>query len=298
MTPADYARSYAQMMTWFWDGSSWLVKNAPIINYLQHNQSEQDKRAAAAQQALRRLLPGATGQANVNQVKTFNFHDYDYINNSISRCFIGKACPWEIQETLQLASEVGAIAEANLYEYCKTSLGVDCGGFVANYWGEACPHMNQVAPVGWNGILPRTFWSSTQLWPDIMSRRRQSASQITAGDAAIFFKDVKDNNPDIAKQRDGSGKLIAGTGSEAFHIGLVSQVGYGGENITTLEIAESSGAKSIYGGSGVNVRAANVVGSGKSGKWVYAQVGEAERIYFVAPPWGWGPETGYNLGET
>ena len=105
----------------------------------------------------RALLPGATGMPHINQVKTFNFNDYDYINNSIDRCFIGKACPWEIQETLQLASEVGAVTETNLLEFCRSSLGVDCGGFVANYWGEACPHMVKVNPLGWNGILPRGF---------------------------------------------------------------------------------------------------------------------------------------------
>jgi hypothetical protein len=285
------------MFTWFWNGADWVARQAPIVNYLQHNQSEQDKRAAIAERALRNLLPAATGIPHVNHLKTFNFNEYDYINNSITRSYIGKACPWEIQETLQLASEVGAVAEANLTDYCRTALGVDCGGFVANYWGESCPHMTQVAPAGWNGILPRSFWSNTQLWPDVMSRRRQMAGHVKPGDAAIFFKDVKNNNPDIAKQRDSNGKLIAGTGSEAFHIGLVSQVGSDGGGFTSLEIAESSGAKSIYGGSGVNVRSAHIAGSGMSGKWVYCEVGNDERIYFVAPPWGWGPEAAYNIVE-
>jgi hypothetical protein len=297
-TPADFARVYAQMFTWFWDGSDWVPRRAPIVNYLQHNDSTQDRRAAASQRALRALLPTATGIPHVNQVKTFKFNDYDYINNSIDRCFIGKACPWEIQETLQLASEIGAVTATNLLEYCRTSLGVDCGGFVANYWGEACPHMVDVAPPGWNGILPRSFWADNKLWPDVMARRRQKASHVKSGDAAIFFKDVKDNNPDIAKHRDSNGKLIEGTGSEAFHIGVVNSAGYAGDNFTSLEIAESSGSPSIYGGSGVNVRAATVVSSGMSGKWVYCQAGKNERIYFVEPPAGWGPETAYNIGET
>jgi hypothetical protein len=48
-----------------------------------------------------------------------------------------------------------------------------------------------------------------------------------------------------------------------------------------------------------DVRAANVLStgkSGKSGKWVYCQSGTNERIYFVEPPRGWGPETAYNIG--
>jgi hypothetical protein len=288
-TPAEYARSYAQMFSWFWNGDDWVPRRTPIVNYLQHNGSRQDRRAADAQRALRALLPGATGIAHVNQLGTFNFNDYDYINHSIDRCFIGKACPWEIQETLQLASEIGAVSEANLLEYCNSSLGVDCGGFVANYWGEGCPHMTDVSPAGWSGILPRSFWSAT-------GRRRRNASEVQPGDAAIFFKDVKDNNPDIAKQRDSGGNLIAGTGSEAFHIGVVNTVGFGGDNFTSLQFAESSGAPSSFGGSGVGVRTANIVSSGKSGNWVYCKTGGNEWTYFVEPPRGWGPEAAYNIG--
>jgi len=293
--PADFARTYAQMFTWFWDGGDWVPRRAPIVNYLQHNDSQQDRNAAAAERALRALLPAATKIPHVNQLKTFNYN-YDYINNSITRCFIGKASPWEIQETLQLASEVGAVMESNLLQYCRSSLGVDCGGFVANYWGEACPHMVDVAPAGWNGILPRGFWSNTQLWPNVMSRRRQKVSDVKPGDAAVFFKDVKDNNPDIAKQRDSKNKLIEGTGSEAFHIGVVNMVGYGVDEFTALQVAESAGSPSIYGGTGVNVRSVNVLSTGKSGKWVYCQSGTNERIYFVEPPPGWGPETAYDIG--
>jgi hypothetical protein len=68
--------------------------------------------------------------------------------------------------------------------------------------------------------------------------------------------------PDIPKQKDSKGKFIEGTGSEAFHIGLVNSAGYGGDDFTSLEIAESAGSPSIYGGLGVNVRAGNIVSTG------------------------------------
>ncbi|HVN01909.1 MAG TPA: hypothetical protein VMT68_17045 [Caulobacteraceae bacterium] len=295
-TPAEYARSYAQLSSWFWNGDDWVARRTPIVNYLQHNGSRQDRRAASAQQALRALLPRATGISNVNHLPTFNFNDYDYINHSIDRCFIGKACPWEIQETLQLLSEIGGVAEGGLVDYCNSSLGVDCGGFVANYWGEGCPHMVNPSPAGWGGILPRYFWANSSQWSSAVARRRRSASAVSAGDAAIFFKDVKDNNPDIMKQRDSHGVFIQGTGSEAFHIGLVSNVGFSGDDFTSLEIADSSGASSIYGGSGVNVRSIQtIVESGKSGNWVYCKSGANEWIYFVEPPGGWGPESAYNI---
>jgi hypothetical protein len=294
MSPGEYGDSYAKMFTWFWTGSDWLPRRAPIINYLQSGMGTQSANAVAAEGTLRRALDRATGIKNVNYVKTFNYVEYDYINNSIHRCFIGKACPWEIQEMLQLASEVGALSEPKLLNYCLTSLGVDCGGFVANYWGEACPHMVNVAPPGWNGISPRSFWSNTQLFPDVMSRRRPSLESIRQGDAIIFFKDIVKGDPDIVK-KGSRGAFIEGSGSEAFHIGIVE-----GISASTVTIAESSGAKKSLGGNGVGVREAKIAKIGKSsnGKWVHAQMGEKEWLYFVAPPWGWGPETAYNIGES
>jgi hypothetical protein len=295
MTPEEFTRVYANMSTWLWNGSDRVARQAPIRNYLQHNDSKQAKNATGAERALRALLLDATGIPNVNHVSTFNYNDYDYINNSITRCFIGKASPWEIQETLQLASQVGAVTESDLMGYCRNKLGVDCGGFVANYWGEACPHMVRVAPPGWDGILPRGFWTNTH-WPDAISRRRQEVFEVQPGDAAIFFSGVKDNNPDIAAVSDGHGGYVAGSGSKAFHIGVVNSVSYVDDQFTSLEIAESSGSPSKYNGTGVNVRTSNIQSTGKSGRWVYCRSGDNEWIYFVGPPWGWGPETGYNIG--
>ena len=200
-------------------------------------------------------------------------------------------------ETLQLASELGLTNPDTVYKYCSDNLGVDCGGFVAAYWGEGVPHMADTQPVGSLGFLPRTFWSDSHLWPDVRARRRKSAGEISPGDAAIFFKDIKGDDPDIAKQRDGNGKLIEGTGSEAFHIGLVNGVSGGGDKITQLEIAESSGAASKFGSDGVNVRFATIQASGIARGLVYAQTGANERIYFLGPPAGWGPELPYTYGE-
>src|SRR3954467_1373219 len=107
MSPGEYAKSYANLYTWFWTGQDWVPRRAPILNYLQNNKNPQSARAKVAETALRGAIQRVIG--NVNNQKTFRYSEYDYINNSIKRCFIGKACPWEIQETLQLASEIGAI---------------------------------------------------------------------------------------------------------------------------------------------------------------------------------------------
>jgi hypothetical protein len=116
----------------------------------------------------------------------------------------------------------------------------------------------------------------------VIRRRRTDPAAIQPGDAAIFFEDVKDNNPDIVAQKASNGNWIKGSGSKAFHIGLVNDIS-AGTAITRLEIAESSGAPSIYGGNGVNIRTARVTSTGKSNSYVYAEVGQNERIYFIAP---------------
>lgn len=295
LTPETYVKAYADLWSWMVVDGDWVYGGTPVINYLQNGKDPQSSNAQLAYQALMSKL--RTKNPSFVTAKTFNFEDYDYINQSISRCFIGKACPWEVQETIQLAALLGLVDSTNAYKYSTSRLGVDCGGFVANYWGVGVPHMTQPVPFGATGFSPRSFWADSKTWPDVIKRRRTATTAIQPGDAAIFFKDLKDDNPDIMKQRDASNKLIDGTGSEAFHIGLVNRVGASASDITMLEIAESSGARSQYGGSGVNVRAANVTGTGKSGKYVYAKAGANEWIYFVAPPAGAGPEMPYTYGE-
>jgi len=295
LLPEQYAHAYAELWSWMLVGEDWSYTRTPIVSYLQAGSNAMATSAKATHQALLSRLQRKTGDPAIGTRKTFKFNGDDYINMSITRTFIGKACPWEIQETMQLASQLGLVVPEKSYFFCSGNVGVDCGGFVANYWGEGVPHMTDTNPFGAYGISPRSFWADNKTWPDVMQRRRSAASAVRAGDAAIFFKDMKGDNPDLAKQRDSKGNLIAGTGSEAFHIGLVNQAG---SNLMKLQVAESSGARSVFGGNGVNVRNVNVNGTGVScGKWVYAEVGTNERIYFVAPPPGWGPETPYTYGE-
>ena len=109
------------------------------------------------------------------------------------------------------------------------------------------------------------------------------------GDAAIFFEGNLTNpdKPDTLK--DGS---WTNTGSRAFHIGVVNDANASAGDFTMLELAESSGAVSIYGGDGVNVRKVAIKKTGAFGGWVRCEEG-GSHIYFVAPPPGWGPEEGY-----
>lgn len=298
LMPDKYADAYAGLWSWMLVDGEWSFTRTPILSYLQNGQGAVSKSAKASHQTLLSRLVAKSGDSAIAGRKTFKFNGDDYINLSITRTFIGKACPWEIQETMQLASQLGLVKPDKSYAFCVGNLGVDCGGFVANYWGIGVPHMVETNPFGAWGISPRSFWSDSKTWPDVMKRRRASAGSVQPGDAAIFFKDIKNDNPDLAKQRDSKGNLIAGTGSEAFHIGVVNQVGAGGGGFSKLEVADSSGMRTIYGGDGVNVRNVGLQGGGVScGKWVYAQVNENERVYFVAPPAGWGPEMPYTYGD-
>jgi hypothetical protein len=284
LIPKAYADAYANLQSRMIVDGNWLVVNTPIVKYLQNS----GKQAPNAQNELGKFRAKLKAKdASFVHAKTFNFQDYDYINQSITRTFIGKATPWEIQETIQLGSLTGVVNSKNVGVYCDKWIGVDCGGFVAAYWGIGVPHMVNPNPAGATGFSPRSFWNEDK------TRRRTSVTAIDAGDAAIFFKDVKDNNPDIQKQRDSNKNLISGTGSEAFHIGLVNSIDTSGGTITRLEIAESSGASSMYGGNGVNVHEVKVTAAGTSGAYVYAQLSNNDRIYFVAPPAGAGPEMPY-----
>ncbi|CDI04454.1 hypothetical protein BN873_980055 [Candidatus Competibacter denitrificans Run_A_D11] len=296
LRPAVYVKAYAKLSSWLWFNDDWNWTNTPIVMYLQNSGDRQTK-ANVVENAFWEKLTKANKGKSLRYLKTFNFDDYDYIPASIHRTFIGKACPWEIQETIQLGSSIGVINRDNVDKYCRDNIGVDCGGFVAAYWGEAVPHMAGPNPPMATGISPRSFWSDSKTWPDVIRRRRTDPTAIQPGDAAIFFEGVKGNNPDIMARKDSNGNWIKDSGSKAFHIGLVNDISASGTAITKLEIAESSGAPSIYGGNGVNVRTARVTSTGKSNSYVYAEVGQNERIYFLAPIPGAGPELPYGFSD-
>jgi hypothetical protein len=301
ITPKEYVEAYVNLKSPLYKNDNWNLMNTPIVKYLQNGKKPQSDNAQAAKQKLLTHLgkffkhgqPPQKFKLKGYQHPGLTDENYDYLLNSITRTFLGKACPWEIQETIQLASLFGLVDES----YCEKNLGVDCGGFVANYWGEACPHMTDPMPLGWDGISPRNFWEDGSIWSDAKKRRRKEAKDISIGDAAIFFTWIDDKNVDTRAKSDGQGGHIKGTGSKAFHIGLVNDIGVAGDNITKLEIAESSGESSRYGGNGVNVRFSKVLATGKSQSFVYLKAGEDERIYFVAPPRGAGSELPYDYSK-
>jgi hypothetical protein len=178
---------------------------------------------------------------------------------------MGKGAPDEIQTALWLASKYNLVSTSTSWTYCSKNLGVDCGGFVANYWGIGKPANDAKEPFGWSGVKPRTLWNLNR------ALRRQSADDIQVGDAVVFFRKVQGNNPDL-------------TGSEAFHIAVVSYMLAGdSSNQLQLWIAESSGAVRNDGANGVNERKVGAVTLEQAVQLVYFETAGKVRGYFLGP---------------
>jgi hypothetical protein len=264
---------------------------AQVRNYLQSGKGQQSTRAANAYTQLLSSLPRLAGLAAGKQLPDiFEVEGDKYVKTSLWRVYNGKGAPDEIQDALWLASLCGLVDESTLGTYTDNNLGIDCGGFVANYWGIGRPSLTSPNPAGATGFKPRAIWG---MFPAL---RRKTPGEIQPDDAAIFFQDVKSDDPNIAAQQKQDSSYDTKTGSQAFHIGLVSAVSVvAGTNLVDLTIAESSGASASSGGNGVNVRPLGRVTATVANGLVYCPDG-ANRIYFAGRPGSAPPYAPYYYG--
>ena len=274
MTPEEYVGVYLNLWCWIGD----VFTAARVRNYLQNGKAPQSPRAQSAHATLLTEVGKLAGLGSGRTLPAiFDVNGDKYVKISLQRVYEGKGAPDEIQDALWLASLAGLVDDTNLATYVDSNLGVDCGGFVANYWGLGHPTTRNPNPTGATGFLPRTIWNS-------YGPHRASAGQIKAGDAAVFFKDVKNNNPNIAATKTSSGAYDTSSGSQAFHIGVVaSTTQVFGDGSVSLDIAESSGALAASRGNGVNVRSLGIVRPTVANGLVYCMDG-TNRIYFTAKP--------------
>jgi hypothetical protein len=284
MGPGKYTEAYANMWTWIvGDGGEPEYAGAPIRNYLQNNleskaTKEQAQRAQNAYSDLSRAIQQRLGRA---PGATFTIGEDTYVLLSLQRVYWGKGAPSEIQDALWLATLLGVVKPGNVNRYCRECLGVDCGGFVASYWGFGKPSFSDLKPAGWAGMLPRDFWAEAG------HRRRARPEQIQTGDAVIFFEGkVVGNDPSTRAPKRADGSYDTTQGTKAFHIGLVDSASVVNDKVTTLSVAESSGAASQYSGNGVNVRNVNIQSTTIAGGLVGCTVSSSERLYFVGPRGG------------
>jgi hypothetical protein len=287
MAASDYVETYLNV--WCWVNDSF--KATRIRNYLQSGKGTQAVRAAKAYAELTSGLAKLVGLGPGQPLPAvFEVQGDEYVATSLWRVYNGKGAPNEIQDAVWLASLCGLVDEGSLALYADNQMGIDCGGFVANYWGMGRPSLISPSPTGATGYKPRTIWG---MFPGL---RRKSANDIQVDDAAVFFQDVKFDDPNIAATQKADGSYDTNTGSQAFHIGLVSDVSPAGANMVNLEISESSGAPASSGGNGVNVRTLGRVTATVAKGLVYCPDG-ANRIYFVGRQGAVSPYPPYLYGE-
>jgi hypothetical protein len=300
-TPAEYVNTYVTLdFSIRVAGEGSRKVRGMIRNYLQQGLGQRSINAQDARSKLFSAVAKRIGKSALPD--EFEFEGYPFVRTNLERVYMGKGAPDEIQDAIWMASCVGLVSPGILPSYCDNNLGIDCGGFAACYWGLGKPSAGAPRPTGWGGFLPRTFWNTYR------SNRRKHASQIKSGDAIIFFKDVKGDNPDDPKDRDATGKWIKDSGSEAYHIGIVDYVSLVDQKgVINLGIAESSGGQNpVTMGSGVKTRSITKAETkiDRQG-WVYHEgVGtqpdgseQRSRLYFVGPPAGSAPYGGWSWSE-
>lgn len=293
MPASDYVYTYLHLWCGLKDG----VGTFAVRNYLQARHKDQATRAQQAKgQLIAKIkrLPEYT--AEKGHPELFMVGDETYLWSSISRVFDGKGAPNELQDVVWLASLAGMVNLGTLPAWADANLGVDCGGFVANYWGMGRPSETQPKPPYASGFTPREIWHA------YAPLRRKAASQIQIDDAAIFFQDVKNDNPDIMAKHAADGKSWdRSSGSQAHHIAVVNAIVPAGGSKYFVQIAESSEGEATSGGNGVNVRylaseqqSDDVIGPPPpptavelkvANNLVFYQSGN-ERVYFVGRPNG------------
>jgi hypothetical protein len=199
----------------------------------------------------------------------------DFVNNPSAASF------WATLFATRIAARTllcGLVNDKTLTTYAENIPVIDGGGFVANYWGIGRPSETTPSPTGATGYKPRTIWG---MFP---SQQRRSAGEIQADDAAVFFQDVKSDDPNIAVQQNPGGGYNTRSGSQAFHIGVVAKAtAIAGTNLVDLDIAGSSGARASGGGTGVNDRSLGQVKATVAKGLVYCADGN-NRIYFTGTP--------------
>ena len=283
MNPSQYTQSYSDLWSWIVDADGEAsYSGTPIRNYLQNNtkSSGTKDQALRAAKAYGDLMSAITRRLGSAPDVRFKIGEDTFIRLSLQRVYWGKGAPNEIQDAIWLATLLGVVRSSDLPRYCRESLGIDCGGFVANFWGFGRPTLAELSPKGAAGMLPRDFWGEGKN----QRRVRARASDIRPGDAIIFFKGKTFNNdPSTRASQKSDGSYDHTSGTEAFHIGLVADKSATSSGVTSLQIAESSGASSIYSGTGVNVRTASVSETTTANNLVSCKLSETTRVYFVAP---------------
>lgn len=137
----------------------------------------------------------------------FSFSGRKYSQRQIKLAYLGKGSPVDVAQALRLASRYRNISTEG---YSDKFLGLDCTGFVCNYWG-----------------LSKT---DTTDHKDFDKNRRKDLTTITIGDALVYYEGKQ--SPQHKSVR-------------SAHIAVLNEVlsvsSSGGETRLTMNIVESAG---------------------------------------------------------
>ena len=222
MTPSQYARSYHQLNT--------VLDNDQIVTvcidkYLQNNGSKRNKDGLAAKDA---IINGMVAETNTSWAAyTFSIKGRLVTKVDMVYVFMGKGSPSEIARAVWLASRYGLILidpprknpsqvpTRTLTEFCDDCLGLDCNGFVNNFFS----FKRDKSISTYDGKYPKG--------------RRQRLSEVQANDVVVFIEedDATAKNP----------KAGPTSGTSYPHIALIDAVSPAGPDQLLLSLVQSSG---------------------------------------------------------
>jgi len=262
MTPSQYADCYLKRNT--------VLDNDQIVTiridkYLQNNGSTRNKNGLAAKDAIIGAMVAETKTSWA--AHTFNIGGWLVGKVDVACVFMGKGSPSEVANAIWLASRYGLILidpkrknhsgvrTRTLTEFCDDCVGLDCNGFVNNYFSFS---------------RDKSIDTYDVRYPQA---RRQSAEEVKADDVLVFIEEDDTAAKDLKAGRPG--------GTSYKHIAVIDAVAPAGKDQLLLTLVQSSG-----GEVGLHV-STDVKKFSNYGKGVFFASG-SRHAYVVPPPAGAG----------
>lgn len=175
MHPSAYAQKYLGFRYLLED---WSYGEVAIRKYLNAGITKNPsyRRANDANAEKDALLREVSTELKLKGVPPLDFaiDGFKIHRFGVQKAFYGKGSPDEIDTAIWLASRYGRVRPDNIQAWCDKYLGLDCNGFVGNYWGT-----NPENPITWYD----------------RNRRKGTPLGIYVGDALVFYNTLHDTVP-------------------------------------------------------------------------------------------------------
>jgi len=179
MTPEAYAGKYTNLTAMLYDGTLVRVQVDRYLSAKHAWDKDPEIRAKASKRATNGIAAYFKLYAKIKKElkkvpATFLIDGIGFKLAGILYPHEGKGSPAEVREILWLGSRYGLVTEKNAVQYVQDYTGLDCNGFVGNYWG----------------LNPNTEMSGYDVSP------RKKFSEIKPGDAIVFYYGTRDKKVD------------------------------------------------------------------------------------------------------